>query len=145
MVAITFSGLVFATQKADTKETSVSTNNNPTTSSPSAPVSRLHQLAIAADEVDNSLSNRFIALDPRGYFLIRTDHARGVIEATHVPNAIDDQGRAGRTAKELSVLLLESEFESGPLVSMLVHANYLGREFQKAEAALLAGTEYVQD
>jgi dihydropteroate synthase len=30
-------------------------------------------------------------------------------------------------------------------VSMLVHANYLGREFQRAEEALRTGDDYIQD
>lgn len=48
----------------------------------------------------------------------------------------------GRTAKELSVKVLEEE--SG-LCSRLEHANYLGRELQKAEYALLHSLEYIQD
>ena len=49
-----------------------------------------------------------------------------------------------RTAKELSVAILEEEAGEGT-VTHLIHANYLGREFQRAEACLAAGTEYVQD
>jgi len=48
----------------------------------------------------------------------------------------------GRSAKELSVKVLEEE--SG-LCSRLEHANYLGRELQKAEYALLHSLEYIQD
>lgn len=48
----------------------------------------------------------------------------------------------GRTAKELSVQVLEEE--TG-LCSRLEHANYLGRELQKAEYALLHSLEYIQD
>ena len=51
---------------------------------------------------------------------------------------------AGRTAKELSVRILEEEPGAG-LVTMMVHANYLGREFQRAEACLASWEEYVQD
>lgn len=32
-----------------------------------------------------------------------------------------------------------------PPVTRLEHANYLGREFQRAEAALISGEAYVQD
>ena len=32
-----------------------------------------------------------------------------------------------------------------PPLTMLVHANYLGREFQRAEEALISGAVYVQD
>jgi dihydropteroate synthase len=49
----------------------------------------------------------------------------------------------GRTAKELCVKLLE---ETHPCpVGVLDHAAYLGREFVRAEIALLCGTEYIQD
>lgn len=50
----------------------------------------------------------------------------------------------GKTAKEISVQILELE-ESGCLCSHMEHANYLGREFQKAEFSLLLGVDYVQD
>ncbi len=32
-----------------------------------------------------------------------------------------------------------------PPLSRLEHANYLGREFQRAEFAIITGDEYVQD
>ena len=54
----------------------------------------------------------------------------------------------GRTAKEVSVAIIEqhpSSPSSPPLLTLLPHANYLGRELQRAEAALLGGSEYVQD
>lgn len=63
----------------------------------------------------------------------------------------------GRTAKEAGVAILERP-PPGEVVaalpgggggaavcSRLEHALYLGRELQRAEAALLAGEEYVQD
>lgn len=53
--------------------------------------------------------------------------------------------RRGSSAKQLSVAIVEQQPEGAPLVSMLSHANYLGRELQKAEAALEQGWEYVQD
>ena len=118
--------------------------------------------------IDDELSNRWIDLDPAGYFLIKVDRERNRIEAAHFKNVIDDDGVAcdpetkkpipcdgsykpsankifaGRTAKELSVRILEEEPGAG-LVTMMVHANYLGREFQRAEACLASGEEYVQD
>jgi dihydropteroate synthase len=52
---------------------------------------------------------------------------------------------SGKTAKELSVKIIEGpDLDERPL-TMLDHANYLGREFQKAEFALIGGHEYVQD
>ncbi|AFY96756.1 DUF4346 domain-containing protein [Chamaesiphon minutus] len=117
--------------------------------------------------IDNELSNRDIALDPQGYFIIYVDRADGLICAKHYTNIIDDRGLAvdpetgkvipakgkvtrtnttlyvGRTAKELCVKILE-QTEPSP-VSMLDHAAYLGREFVRAEIALLSGAEYIQD
>jgi dihydropteroate synthase len=117
--------------------------------------------------IDRQLSNRPITLDPSGYFIIYVDRAAGLICAKHYTNVIDDRGLAvdpatgkvipakgktersattlytGRTAKELCVALFEGEAPSP--VTMLDHAAYLGREAQRAEAALISGAEYVQD
>ncbi len=117
--------------------------------------------------IDHKLSNRHIDLDPEGYFIIYVDREAGLICAKHYTNVIDDRGLAvdpetgkvipakgnvtranttlftGRTAKELCVKVLE---ESQPCpVGMLDHAAYLGREFTRAEIALLSGAEYIQD
>ena len=117
--------------------------------------------------IDHKLSNRQIDLDPDGYFIIYVDREAGLICAKHYTNVIDDRGLAvdpetgkvipakgsaprtsttlftGRTAKELCVKVIE---EAQPcLLSMLDHAAYLGREFVRAEIALLSGTEYMQD
>jgi hypothetical protein len=50
----------------------------------------------------------------------------------------------GRTAKELSVAILETDHGFQPCTH-LEHANYLGRELQRAEFALLTGQRYTQD
>ena len=87
--------------------------------------------------------------------------------AEHYGNAIDGRGLAtdpdtgevlscrgagprtplavyrGRSAKELGMAL--SEGEGVHPLSRLDHALYLGRELQKAEAALEADVDYVQD
>lgn len=118
-------------------------------------------------QLDEQLSQRFIALDPAGYFLIKVDSVAGELVAEHYGNAIDDRGLAtdpetgevlscrgalprsplaiyrGRTAKELGIALCEGP-EPHPL-SCLDHALYLGRELQKAEACLRQGLAYVQD
>ena len=117
--------------------------------------------------LDDSLSQRFIDLDPAGYFLIKLD--RGALEliAEHYANSIDERGLAtdpetgevlacrggdprspqgvyrGRTAKELGIAL--TEIEGAPPISRLDHALYLGRELQKAEGCLIEGLPYVQD
>ncbi|CAK6689868.1 DUF4346 domain-containing protein [Synechococcus sp. CCY9201] len=126
--------------------------------------------ASAADQrrsLDEQLSQRQIALDPAGYFLIKLDAEAGELVAEHYGNGINDQGLAtdpesgevlscrgagphaplavfrGRTAKELGVALTEGP---GPHpLSRLDHALYLGRELQKAEACLLQGIPYIQD
>jgi dihydropteroate synthase len=117
--------------------------------------------------IDEKLSNRHIDLDPEGYFIIYLDREAGLICAKHYTNVIDDRGLAvdpetgkvipakgsvarasttlftGSTAKELCVNILE---QSQPCrVGMFNHAAYLGREFTRAEIALLSGTEYIQD
>lgn len=118
-------------------------------------------------ELDEQLSQRFIALDPAGYFLIKLDRETGELIAEHYGNGIDERGLAtdpdtgeviscraaaprtpqaiyrGRSAKQLGMALTEGP-EPQPL-SRLDHALYLGRELQKAEAALESGTHYVQD
>jgi dihydropteroate synthase len=118
-------------------------------------------------QLDDQLSQRFIALDPAGYFLIRVDHETAELVAEHYGNGIDERGLAtdpdtgevlscrgggvrqplavvrGRTAKELGMRLTEGD---GPFpLSRLDHALYLGRELQKAEQALELGVAYVQD
>ena len=128
--------------------------------------------AAALDEslqdLDDRLSQRFIALDPSGYFLIKVNHSAAELVLEHYGNTIDEKGLArdsqtgevlsckggngprqpsavfkGRTAKDLGIQLTEGE---GPHpLSTLDHAMYLGRELQKAEACLLSGARYVQD
>ncbi|HEY9801548.1 DUF4346 domain-containing protein [Anabaena azotica] len=117
--------------------------------------------------IDNKLSQRHIDLDPNGYFIIYIDRAAGLIYAKHFTNVIDERGLAvdpqtgkvipakgkverthttvfsGRTAKELCVKIFE-ETPHCP-VTLLDHAAYLGREFVRAEVALVTGQEYVQD
>jgi hypothetical protein len=117
--------------------------------------------------LDEELSQRFIALDPSGYFLIKLDRQAGELVAEHYGNGVDERGLAtdpetgevlscrgtgprapiavyrGRSAKQLGIALTEGE---GPHpISCLDHALYLGRELQKAELCLLDGSDYVQD
>jgi dihydropteroate synthase len=116
---------------------------------------------------DDKLSQRHIDLDPSGYFIIYIDPKERLIYAKHFTNVIDERGLAvdpetgkvipcdgkvqrthttifsGRTAKELCIKIFE-ETESCP-ISFLDHAAYLGREFVRAEIALISGKEYIQD
>jgi dihydropteroate synthase len=121
----------------------------------------------ALHAIDYELSNRHIDLDPGGYFIIYIDRPAGAIKADHYTNTITDRGLAAdpetgeviacsggakrspanryqaRTAKELCVKLFESDCPCP--VTMLDHAAYLGREFVRAEIALITGSEYIQD
>jgi Domain of unknown function (DUF4346) len=125
-----------------------------------------HDLQSITAEIDRQLSNRHIDLDPGGYFIIYIDTTTQTICAKHFGNVIDDRGLAvdpktgkvipakgkvdrqseqlftGRTAKELCIEIFEGDVCP---VTMLGHAAYLGREFQRAEACLIQKTEYVQD
>lgn len=117
--------------------------------------------------IDKELSKRPIALDPGGYFIIYLDREAGLICAKHYTNVIDERGLAcdpvtgkpipvrgggersptglftARTAKELCVRVIEEPQPT--LITCLDHAAYLGREFVRAEMALLSGQEYIQD
>lgn len=125
------------------------------------------QLATEIKTIDQELSKRPLELDPAGYFIIYLDREAGLICAKHFTTIIDERGLAldpetgkpipargkvertaetlftGRTAKELCVKILEEA--DPPCVSRLDHAAYLGREFVRAEIALLENQEYVQD
>ena len=127
----------------------------------------MNQTAETRAAIDEKLSKRHIDLDPGGYFVIYLEREGGLICAKHYTNVIDDRGLAvdpetgkvipargkvertsrtlfsGSTAKELCVKILE-ETQPCP-VTMLDHAAYLGREFVRAEIALINGQEYVQD
>ena len=117
--------------------------------------------------IDDELSNRSIALDPSGYFIIYVERQQNLICAKHYSNIINDKGLAvdpetgkpipakgkvdrqavqlftARTAKELCVEILEKT-QPCP-VTLLDHAAYLGREAQRAELAMLQQHEYIQD
>ena len=117
--------------------------------------------------LDDKLSNRQIELDPLGYFLIKIDDLTHDLILEHYLNNIDNKGRAidpesgepigcktkastqpnkifkGKSAKEVGIQISEGV---GPFpLSRLDHAIYIGRELQRAEQCLKAGTSYVQD
>jgi dihydropteroate synthase len=99
--------------------------------------------------------------------IIYLDRAAGLICAKHYTNIIDHRGIAldpetgkpipargkvgrqhtaiftGKTAKEICVNLFE-QTQPCP-ITRLDHAAYLGREFVRAEIALITGQEYIQD
>ncbi|MDX2215330.1 MAG: DUF4346 domain-containing protein [Oculatellaceae cyanobacterium bins.114] len=127
----------------------------------------MNQTTESLTALDDKLSKRFIELDPQGYFIIYLDREAKLICAKHYSNVINDKGLAcdpatgevlsvrspveriptaifaGRTAKELCIKIFE---ETKPCpISYLDHAAYLGREFVRAEIALVQGQTYVQD
>lgn len=130
-------------------------------------MSQMSQILENITEIDEKLSQRHIDLDPGGYFIIYLDRESNLICAKHFTNVIDERGLAvdpetgkvipakgkierthttlfsARTAKELCVKIFE-ETQPCP-VTQLSHAAYLGREFVRAEFALINNLEYVQD
>jgi len=116
--------------------------------------------------IDNDLSNRYIDLDPNGYFIIKVDLEENNIILEHFLNNIDEEGYAldpetnepikcdsqnkrvsnevfiGISAKQLGILITE---ERNDLITRFDHALYLGRELQKAEECLYKKLPYIQD
>ena len=116
--------------------------------------------------IDNNLSNRYIDLDPNGYFIIKVDLEENNIILEHFLNNINDDGYAldpetnepikcdsqnnrvsnevfkGTSAKQLGILITE---ERNDLITRIDHALYLGRELQKAEECLYKKLQYIQD
>tara|TARA_Y100001968_G_scaffold316681_1_gene344833 strand:+ start:7504 stop:7905 length:402 start_codon:yes stop_codon:yes gene_type:complete len=125
------------------------------------------QISNTIEILDKKLSQRFIELDPKGYFLIKLDQKSNEIILEHYSNDIDEQGRAinpetgkpiqcrgelkrqplsiykGKSAKELGIQITE-EITLAP-ISKIDHALYLGRELQKAEECLKENRSYIQD
>ena len=116
--------------------------------------------------IDNDLSNRYIDLDPNGYFIIKVDLEENNIILEHFLNNINDEGYAldpetnepikcdsqnkrvsnqvfkGISAKQLGIMITE---ERNDLINRFDHALYLGRELQKAEECLYKRLPYIQD
>ncbi len=116
--------------------------------------------------IDDNLSNRYIDLDPNGYFIIKVDLVKNKIILEHYLNNINDDGYAldpetneqikcdsenkrvsnevfeGISAKQLGIFITE---ERNDLITRFDHALYLGRELQKAEECLYKRLPYIQD
>jgi len=116
--------------------------------------------------IDNNLSNRYIDLDPNGYFIIKVNLEENKIILEHFLNNINDDGYAldpetnepikcdsqnkrvsnevfkGISAKQLGIMITE---ERNDLITRFDHALYLGRELQKAEECLYKRLQYIQD
>ena len=117
-------------------------------------------------KMDNNLSNRYIELDPNGYFIIKINLQRKQIILEHYLNNINEEGYAldpktnepikcdskqvkscnetfiGISAKEIGIAITEKRND---LISRFDHALYLGRELQKAEECLYKKLTYIQD
>ena len=117
-------------------------------------------------KIDNDLSNRYIDLDPKGYFIIKVDLEENKIILQHFLNNINKEGYAldpetnepikcdskdervsnevfeGISAKQLGILITEKRND---LITRFDHALYLGRELQKAEECLYKQLPYIQD
>ena len=117
-------------------------------------------------DIDNDLSNRYIDLDPNGYFIIKIDLETKKIILEHYLNTINQEGYAidpktnepikcdskeiktcnetftGISAKEIGIAITEKRND---LISRFDHALYLGRELQKAEECLYKKLSYIQD
>ncbi len=117
--------------------------------------------------LDDKLSQRYIELDPGGYWIVYVDKSAQGLVVKHYSNTIDEKGLAcdpetgevipcnapvvrqptlvltGQTAKEICIALFET-LDPCP-VTRLDHAAYLGRELVRAELALVQGLEYIQD
>ena len=96
-------------------------------------------------KIDNDLSNRYIDLDPNGYFIIKVDLKENIIILEHFLNNIDEEGYAldpetnepikcgsqnqrvsnevfeGISAKQLGILITE---ERNDLITRFDHALY---------------------
>lgn len=128
----------------------------------------MNSILLEQTALNDKLSQRFIALDPSGYFLIYLDQDNHQICADHYANDINENGLAvdpdsgeviachgssqkrhptvcykAKTAKELCIEIFETP--ESCVISYLDHAAYLGREFMRAEYALAQGKDYVQD
>lgn len=85
--------------------------------------------------------NKEWRMDPLGYFLIRIDTEKQVIEAGHCHDRnIVDTHITGKDAREIFNTIIRLK-----LVGSLQHASYLGKELYKAELALKLKLKYVQD
>ena len=97
--------------------------------------------------IDDNLSNRYIDLDPNGYFIIKVDFEENKIILEHFLNNIDEEGYAldpetnepikcdsqnkrvsnevfkGISAKQLGIMITE---ERNDLITRFDHALYLG-------------------
>lgn len=120
----------------------------------------------AAQMLDHFLSKRSLQMDKKGYFIVKIDREKCVIRVSFHSCIVNDKGEffdleghrltchggspeplkvwECRTAKEATYQVLE-KWDAARELLCVGHAGYLGREVQKAEAALYQGHMYQQD
>jgi adenosylcobinamide kinase/adenosylcobinamide-phosphate guanylyltransferase len=124
-----------------------------------------------ASMLDKTLSARGIAMEAKGYWIIKVDRSKTAIVAEFYSCIVNDKGEVcdlegkkikccgdgkkerpapmkvfeARTAKELQVEIFERWTDVKDVMSMLEHACYIGREAQRAEHCLYAGEYYQQN
>lgn len=82
-----------------------------------------------------------LSCDPAGYFIIQPDREAGQLVLEHYQTSgVLATVIHGKTGPEVYHMAIECG-----LLSRMDHAAYLGRELQRAEAALLSGEDYTQD
>jgi tetrahydromethanopterin S-methyltransferase subunit A len=92
-------------------------------------------------KVVQALEPARLVSDHMGYVVIYPDRRREQLMLEHYTNkGVLDRVFEGTSATALYSTVIEAE-----LISRLDHAAYLGRELARAEQALLAHSEYVQD
>ncbi len=79
--------------------------------------------------------------DPKGFFIINVNREKGDISAEHYTNnRVMRKVIVGKTAEGIY-----KKMAALGMVSLQPHAFYLGKELARAEAALRAGQEYIQE
>jgi tetrahydromethanopterin S-methyltransferase subunit A len=84
---------------------------------------------------------RQLRLDRAGFFIVLPQPQTGLIICEHYENS----GRLAHVIEGRQGALIAATIVERGLLTQLDHAAYLGRELQKAEAALSAGIAYEQD
>ena len=81
-------------------------------------------------------------MDPKGFFLIKIDKEKGLIEAGFVETKsfVMEKKFVGKTAIEMFNTIIKHGY-----ITKLEHAADVGAELQKAEIALKHNLVYVQD
>jgi tetrahydromethanopterin S-methyltransferase subunit A len=94
----------------------------------------------SAEHIRASAPKR-LQLDRAGFFIVLPQPQKGIIICEHYEN----NGRLAHIIEGQRAALIAATVVQRGLVTQLDHADYLGRELAKAEAALQSGVTYEQD